>query len=107
MNDVEALKNLLGNKKYLLSYILQMILSSEKNAQGLRTMKERGFSQEGMLEKVIEVTAIQSEQIKHLALVALIYAQDRNFDSAVAILAIKLGGSPQDVLRKMWESKKV
>ena len=55
------------------------MIPSEKNAAGLRKMKERGFSQEGMLDKVIEVTAIQSEQIKTLATICHIYAQSFEF----------------------------
>lgn len=59
--------DLLNRVNEIRSYIQKMIVASENNAKGLRAMKERGFSQEGMLDKVIEVTSIQSEQIKFTA----------------------------------------
>ena len=45
--------DLLKDKRGVLKYILQTIESSTKNAKGLLSMKERGFSDAGMLEKVI------------------------------------------------------
>lgn len=48
--------DLLKDKRGVLKYILQTIESSTKNAKGLLSMKERGFSDAGMLEKVIGVT---------------------------------------------------
>lgn len=101
---MNELLSLLRDKKGLLKYIINMMMSSEKNAKGLRAMKDRGFSQEGMLEKCIEVTAIQSEQLKHLALISLLIVQSRDFDSMVAETAMKLG-NPEDVLKAMFDSK--
>lgn len=57
--------DLLKDKRGVLKYILQTIESSTKNSKGLLSMKERGFSDAGMLEKVIEVTAIQSSHLSH------------------------------------------
>lgn len=101
MNEMLAL---LRNKKMLLAYIIKMIMSSDNNARGLRSMKDRGFSQEGMLEKCIEVTAIQSEQLKHLALVCMLLVQSDKFDFMVAQAAMKMG-NPDEVLKAMFDAK--
>ncbi len=101
MNDIA---NLLRDKKGLIAYILKAIESSQKNAIGLRSMKERGWSQEGMLDKVIEVTAIQADQIKHLALVALISVQSSDFDSDVAKMMMKMGRG-DEALKMMFDKK--
>ena len=77
--------DLLNRVNEIRSYIQKMIVASERNAKGLRAMKERGFSQEGMLDKVIEVTAIQSEQIKTLATIALYVTKSDKFLSDMAI----------------------
>lgn len=58
--------------------------SSDKLINGLRSMKERGFSQEGMLEKVIEVTIVQSSQIKALADICHTYVSTTEFASKLA-----------------------
>lgn len=63
--------DLLKDKRGVLKYILQTIESSTKNSKGLLSMKERGFSDAGMLEKVIEVTAIQSSQIQALSMIGV------------------------------------
>ena len=81
--------DLLNRVNEIRSYIQKMIAASEKNAKGLRTMKERGFSQEGMLDKVIEVTAIQSEQIKTLAMIALYVTKSYKFVSDMGIAIVK------------------
>ena len=77
--------DLLNRVNEIRSYIQKMIVASENNAKGLRAMKERGFSQEGMLDKVIEVTSIQSEQIKTLATIALYVTKSDKFVSDMAI----------------------
>ena len=103
---MNELLSLLRDKKGLLKFLINTITSSEKNAIGLRSMKDRGFSQEGMLDKVIEVTAIQSNQIKHLALIALLLSQSRNFDSMVAETAMKLSNDGGEaVLKAMFDAK--
>lgn len=69
----------------IVDYILKIISSSEKNAKGLRSMADRGFSEKGMLEKVIEVTAIQSDQLKALAQTVLIYVKSDEFFSKLCM----------------------
>jgi hypothetical protein len=57
-----------------------------------------------MLEKCIEVTAIQSEQLKHLALVCMLLVQSDKFDFMVAQAAMKMG-DPKEVFRAMFDAK--
>lgn len=83
--------DLLKDKRGVLKYILQTIESSTKNAKGLLSMKERGFSDASMLEKVIEVTAIQSSQIQALAMIALVSLQSSDFDKQVGEMMNKMG----------------
>ena len=98
MNDIVKL---LEDKSGLIYYILTMLERSDKYTKGLRSMKERGFSQEGMIEKLIEVTAIQSDQIKHLALIALLAVQSHDFDTNVAEMMIKMGRGKEAIQTMM------
>lgn len=77
MNEQIDIVNLLKDKRALLKYILGMIQSSEKFAVNLQQLREKGRSDQVMLDKVIEITAIQSQQIKHLALVAMLVVVER------------------------------
>ena len=101
MNDI---KDLISNKGFLLDYLHKAVLSAEKNANGLRAMKERGFSQEGMLDKVIEVTAIQSEQIGKIAMVALFMVQGSDWDTKVAQVMNRMGRG-REALQEMLKNK--
>lgn len=96
--------NLLKDKKALLKFLYDMIASSEKFSQNLPQLRERGWSEQGMLDKVIEITAIQAQQIKHLALVALIQAQSSGFDQSVADMMVKMGRG-EEALDAMLRAK--
>ena len=82
--------NLLKDKQGLIKYLLGIIMDADRNTQGLLGMKERGFSTEGMLDNVLKVTAKQSQQLKHLALVALLISQSSDFDGMVGQMMIKM-----------------
>lgn len=96
--------NLLKDKSALIKYILNMITSSEKFAVNLPQLKDKGWSQEGMLEKVLEISAIQSQQIKRLALVALFIVQSSDFDAQVAEMMMKMGRT-EEALKAMFDAK--
>ena len=96
--------NLLKDKKALIKYILDMITSSEKFSQNLPQLREKGWSEQGMIDKVIEITAIQSQQIKHLALIALLLVQSNDFDTMVGHLMIKMGRG-EEALKAMFDAK--
>lgn len=104
MNEQIDILNLLKDKSALLKYILGMIASSDKFSRNIPHLRERGWSEQGMLDKVLEVTAIQSAQIKHLALVSLLLVQSDDFDAMVGKLMVKMGRG-DEALRAMFESK--
>ena len=104
MGEQFDIKNLLTDKKALIRYIIDSITSSEKFSQNLPQLRERGWSEKGMLDKVIEITAIQSQQIKHLALVALLITQSSDFDQMVAQMMIKMGRG-DEALSAMFDAK--
>ena len=104
MNEQIDIVNLLKDKSALIKYILGMIQSSEKFAVNLPQLREKGWSEQGMLDKVIEITAIQSQQIKHLAFVALLVVQSSDFDVHVADMMIKMGRG-DEALKAMFDAK--
>lgn len=104
MNGQIDIVNLLKDKTALVSYLLNTIQSGEKFAVNLPQMRENGWTEKGMLDKVIEISAIQSQQIKHLALVALLLVQSRDFDKMVGDMMIKMGRG-DEALKAMFEAK--
>ena len=102
--DKPDIVNLLRDKSALIKFLLNAIMASEKNAAGLFSMKQNGWTQEGMLDKVIEVTAIQSKQIKVLSLIALLMCTSRDFDTKVAEMMMKMGRG-DEALNAMFEAK--
>jgi len=76
--------DLLERRKEIEDYFQKMMVSCEHNANGLRSMKDRGYSDNGMIEMLIEVTAIQSNQIKNLASVCLAYVKSEEFTRNLA-----------------------
>lgn len=104
MNEKFDIINLLRDKTALIKYLLGMIQSSEKFAVNLPHLREKGWSEQGMLDKVIEITAIQSQQMKHLALVALLIAQSSDFDVMVGHMLQKMGRG-KEALNAMFEAK--
>ena len=104
MNEQIDIVNLLKDKTALVRYIYNTILSSDKFAQNLPQLREKGWSEQGMLDKVIEITAIQSQQIKHLALVALLVVQSNDFNGHVADMMIKMGRG-EEALKAMFDAK--
>ena len=75
----------LGRLNWIQESILKIAKSCQHNAKGLRGMKERGFSDAGMLEKVIEVTAIQCDMMSTLASVCYAYTNSDKFASDMAM----------------------
>ena len=104
MNQQNDIINLLRDKSGLIQYLLKTIMDADKHTNGLMSMKSRGFSNEGMLENVIKVTAMQAGQMKVIALVALLLAQSADFDAMVAQLLNKMGRG-EEALKTMWDAK--
>jgi len=102
MNDNDIV-NLLKDRTRLEQYILDMIKSSDKFSENLPQMRDKGWSEKGMLDKVLEVSAIQSQQIKHLALIALLLVHSKEFDSIIAHTMMEMGRGQealQEILRR-------
>lgn len=95
---------LLKDRAGLLQYIAEVMFTADRNTQGLLGMKERGFSTEGMLDNVIKVTAKQSQQLKHLALIAFMAVQSSDFEVQVAQLMNKMGRG-EEALKAMIENR--
>lgn len=102
--DKPDIVNLLRDKSALIKFLLNAIMASQKNAVGLCSMKQNGWTQAGMLDKVIEVTAIQSKQIQTLSLIALLMCTSRDFDTMVAEMMMKMGRG-DEALKAMFEAK--
>ncbi len=60
-------------------------------------MEREGDARQGL-------TAIQSQQIKHLALVALLVTQSNDFDSMIGQMMIKMGRG-EEALNAMFDAK--
>lgn len=104
MNEQIDIVNLLKDKTALIKYLIGMIQSSEKFAVNLPQLREKGWSEQGMLDKVIEITAIQSQQIKHLALVALLVVQSSDFNGHVGEMMIKMGRG-EEAIKAIFDAK--
>ena len=96
--------NLIKDKSELIKYLLNVITDADRNTQGLLGMKERGFSTEGMLDNVLKVTAKQCQQLKYLALIALLVAQSKDFEAKVAEVMMKMGRG-DEALQAMMDAK--
>ena len=102
--DKPDIINLLKDKTALIKYLLNVIMTADRDTQGLLGMKERGFSTEGMLDNVLKVTSKQSDQMKHMALIALLLAQSSDFDVMVAQMLNKFGRG-EEALKAMMDAK--
>lgn len=67
-------------------------------------MKERRFSDRGMLDKVVEVTAMQTKQIELLSVIALVYMGNSSFDRDVALILNRMGKG-EEALQQMFKNK--
>lgn len=102
--DQNALLNIIRDKKALLEYLLKQMQTSAKITDTLPQLRERGWSDQGIIDKLTEITALQSKQILTLTQLMLIYVQDDDFSSAVAKMAVKMGDG-EAALRAMFEAK--
>lgn len=103
MNE-EVFLNLIRDKKALLAYLMQQMQTSAKISDTLPQLRERGWSDQGITDKLVEITALQSKQILTLTQLLLIYTQDDSFTTHVAKMLNKMGRG-EDALRAMFQSK--
>lgn len=100
---MDTIFNLLKNKEEVIKFLLDTIKTSSKMSNGLRKLKDSD-NEEFKTEKLLEVVANQSAQIKHLTLLLLCYSQGSNFDVDVAMMLNKMGRG-KEVLKHMFENK--
>lgn len=98
------LMDLLKDKERLIKYIISTLQNADKTYKGLLSMKERRFSDRGMLDKVVEVTAIQTNQIELLSIIALVYMGNSSFDRDVALILNRMGRG-EEALQQMLKNK--
>lgn len=103
MNDNDIV-NLLKDRTRLEQYLLDMITSSDKFSENLPQLRDKGWSEKGMLDKVLEISSIQSQQIKHLALIALLLVHSKEFDSIIAHTMMEMGRG-REALQEMLRRK--
>lgn len=104
MNE-EIFLNLIRDKKALLAYLLKQMQTSAKISDTLPQLRERGWSEQGVVDKLTEITALQSKQILTLTQLMLIYVQDDDFSASVAKMCVKMGSDPEAALRAMFDAK--
>lgn len=100
---MDEIFNLLKNKEEVIKFLLKTIDTNSKMSSGLRKLKE-STNEEFKVEKLIEVVANQSIQIKHLTLLLLCYTQSSSFDKDVVIMLNKMGKG-EEALKQMWKNK--
>ena len=61
-----------------------MMERSTKYAEGLRRLRQLGYSERGVIDKCVEITAIQAEQIRFLASIALYTIRSFDFTKSLA-----------------------
>lgn len=103
MNE-EIFLNLIRDKQALLTYLMQQMQTSAKIADTLPQLRERGWSEQGIVDKLTEITALQSKQILTLTQLMLIYTQDDAFTTHVAKMLNKMGHGDA-ALRAMFDAK--
>lgn len=96
--------DLLKDKERLIKYIISTSQNADKINKGLLFMKERRFSDRGMLDKVVEVTAMQTKQIELLSIIALVYMGNSSFDRDVALILNRMGRG-EEALQQMLKNK--
>ena len=57
-----------------------------------------------MLDKVVEVTAMQTKQIELLSVIALVYMGNSSFDRDVALILNRMGKG-EEALQQMFKNK--
>jgi hypothetical protein len=100
---MDTIFNLLKNKQDVIKFLLDTIDSNTKASQGIRKLKQNN-NEQFKTEKLLEVVANQSIQVKHLTLLLLCYVQGSNFDVDVAQMLNKMGRG-EEALKQMMKNK--
>lgn len=100
------LMDLLKDKERIIKYIINSSKNASRIEDGILSMRKRGYSDGGMIDKLAEVAAMQTKQIELLSVIALVYIGNSSFDRDVALILNRMGKGEealQQMLKIKWE----
>jgi hypothetical protein len=98
------LMDLLKDKEKVIRYVLNISKNASKIEGGILSMRKRGYTDGGMIDKLAEVAAMQTKQIELLSVIALVYMGNISFDRDVALILNKMGRG-EEALQQLLENK--
>lgn len=98
------LMDLLKDKEKVIRYVLNISKNASKIEGGILSMRKRGYTDGGMIDKLAEVAAMQTRQIELLSVIALVYMGNISFDRDVALILNRMGRG-EEALQQMLENK--
>lgn len=98
------LMDLLKDKEKVIRYVLNISKNAGKIEDGILSMRKRGYTDGGMIDKLAEVAAMQTKQIELLSVIALVYMGNIYFDRDVALILNRMGRG-EEALQQMLKNK--
>lgn len=98
------LMDLLKDKEKVIQYVLNISKNAGKIEDDILSMRKRGYTDGGMIDKLAEVAAMQTKQIELLSVIALVYMGNISFDRDVALILNRMGRG-EEALQQMLENK--
>lgn len=98
------LMDLLKDKEKVIRYVLNISKNASKIEDGILSMRKRGYTDGGMIDKLAEVAAMQTRQIELLSVIALVYMGNMSFDRDVALILNRMGRG-EEALKQMLKNK--
>lgn len=98
------LMDLLKDKEKIIRYVLNISKNASKIEDGILSMRKRGYTDGGMIDKLAEVAAMQTRQIELLSVIALVYMGNMSFDRDVALILNRMGRG-EEALQQMLKNK--
>lgn len=98
------LMDLLKDKEKVIRYVLNISKNASKIEDGILSMRKRGYTDGGMIDKLAEVAAMQTRQIELLSVIALVYIGNSSFDRDVALILNRMGKG-EEALQQMLKNK--
>lgn len=98
------LMDLLKDKEKIIRYVLNISKNASKIEDGILSMRKRGYTDGGMIDKLAEVAAMQTKQIELLSVIALVYMGNIYFDRDVALILNRMGRG-EEALKQMLKNK--
>lgn len=84
------LMDLLKDKEKVIQYVLNISKNAGKIEDGILSMRKRGYTDGGMIDKLAEVAAMQTKQIELLSVIALVYMGNIYFDNGNGFIIDRL-----------------